>query len=53
MKSVRTNNLSLKYERFKSFSCKDIGFRKSECVAETQFLSGRYNLDTTKLVVDR
>ena len=57
MNSVRSNNLSLKYQRFIPSGCKDIanrkfefvaknikglkniGFRKSEFVTKTQFLS--------------
>ena len=30
---------SLKYIRFRTLGCKDIGIRKSEFVAKTQFLS--------------
>jgi len=36
--SVRSNNLSLKYLWFTPSGCKDIGFRKFETVAKTQFL---------------
>ena len=39
MNSVRYNGLSLKYKRFITQGCKDIGFRTSEFVAKTQFLS--------------
>ena len=35
---VRSNNLSLKYHRFKSSSCKDIGIWKFKFVAKNQFL---------------
>ena len=38
MNSVRSNNVSLKYQRFTSSGCKDIGFTKTEFVAKTQFL---------------
>ena len=36
--SVKSNGLSLKYQRFASSGCKDIGFRKFEFAAKTQFL---------------
>ena len=36
--SVRSNSLSLKYQRFKPSGCKDEGVRKCEFVAKTQFL---------------
>ena len=38
MNAIRSNNVSLKYQRFKSSGCKDIGFTKTEFVAKTQFL---------------
>ena len=38
MNSVRSNSQSLKYQRFKLSAWKDIGFRKFEFVAKTQFL---------------
>ena len=38
MNVVRSNNISLKYERFTSSVCKDIGIRKFEFVAKTHFL---------------
>ena len=34
----QTNNLSLKYQRFAPSGCKDIGIRRFEFVAKTQFL---------------
>ena len=37
MNSVRSNNLSLKYQMFIPSSRKDIGIRKFEFVAQTQF----------------
>ena len=37
--SVRSINLSLKYQRFTPSDSKDIGIRKFELVANTQFLS--------------
>ena len=40
MTSVKLNNLSLKYQRNTSLGCKDIGFKKFEFVAKTQFLHG-------------
>ena len=39
MNYVRSNNLSLKYQRCWPSGCKDIGIRKFEFVAKTQFLS--------------
>ena len=36
--SVRLNSLSLKYQRFTPSRCLDIGVRKCEFVAKTQFL---------------
>ena len=38
MNSVRLNNLSLKYQSFTTLGCKDIGIRKFEFGAKTQFL---------------
>ena len=38
MNSVRTNNPSLKYLRFRLLGCKDIGIGKFEFVAKYQFL---------------
>ena len=38
MNYVRSNNLSLKYQRFASSGSKDIGIIKFEFVAKTQFL---------------
>ena len=35
--SVRSNNLSLKYQRFKPSDCEDIEIKKFEFVAKTQF----------------
>ena len=37
MNSVRSNNLSLKYRRFKPSDCEDIEIRKFELVAKTQY----------------
>ena len=39
MNSVRSNNLSLKYQMFTLSGCKAIGIIKFEFVAKTQFLS--------------
>ena len=39
MNAIRSNNVSLKYQRFTSSGGKDIGFTKTEFVAKTQFLS--------------
>ena len=38
MNSVRSNSLSLKYHRCTTSGCKNIGIRKFEFVAKTQFL---------------
>ena len=38
MNSVGLNNLSLKYQRFMTLGCEDLGIRKSEFVAKTQVL---------------
>ena len=38
MISVRLNYLSLKYQRFTTNCCNDIGIRKFDFVARTQFL---------------
>ena len=38
MNSVRSNNLSLKYQGFPPLGCQDIRIRKFEFVAKTQFL---------------
>ena len=38
MNSVKSNNISLKYQRFATLGYKDIGIIKSEFVAKTQFL---------------
>ena len=40
MNSVRSNNISLKYQRFTTLGSKDIRIIKSEFVAKTQFVSG-------------
>ena len=38
MNAVRSNNVSLKYQRSTTFGCKEIGIRIAEFVAKTQFL---------------
>ena len=38
MISVRSNHISLKYQRFTPSGCKNIGIRKFKFVAKTQFL---------------
>ncbi len=38
MTFVRSRNISLKYQRFTTLGSKDIGIRKSEFVAKSQFL---------------
>ena len=40
---VRSNILSLKYQRFTSSGYKDIGIRKFELLAKTQILYSSYN----------
>ena len=42
MNSGRSNNISLKYQRFTTLSSKDIQFINSEFVAKTQFLWLRF-----------
>ena len=44
MNSVRSNNISLKYQRFTTLDLKDIGIIKSEFVAKTQFLYEKKNI---------
>jgi len=41
MNSVRSNNISLKYQRFTTLDSKDILMIKSEFVAKTRFLCGK------------
>ena len=41
MNSVRSKNLSLKYQKVKPTGCRDIEIRKFEVVAKTQFLTGK------------
>ena len=41
MNAVRSNNVSLKYQRFTSLGCEDIEIRKLEFVVKTQFLSSK------------
>ena len=38
MNSDKSNNLSFKYQKFEPSGCKEIGIRKFEFVAKTQFL---------------
>ena len=38
MNAIRSNNVSLKYQRFTSKGYRDIGVTKTEFVAKTQFL---------------
>ena len=44
MNYVRSNKLSLKYQRCLPSGSKDIGIRKFEFVAKTQFLSKTFNV---------
>ena len=37
MNAIRSNNVSLKYQRFTSKGYRDIGVTKTEFVAKTQF----------------
>ena len=41
MNTDRSNIISLKYQRFTPAGCKEIGIRKFEFVAKTQFLCGK------------
>ena len=50
MNYVRSNNLSLKYHKFTSSGCKDIGIRKFEFVAKTQFLTVKVWGQTTEKI---
>ena len=45
MNSVTSNNVILKSQRFTHLNCKDIGIRKFEFVAKTQFLCCRTSHD--------
>ena len=52
MNSIRSNNISLKYQRFTTLGSKDIEIRKSEFVAKTQFLcSGKHQIVRVNLNV--
>ena len=44
MNFVRSNNLSLKYQKLTPLGCKDIGIIKFEFVAKTQFLLKVYDI---------
>ena len=46
MNSVRSNNVSLKYQRFEPSGCKDIGFENFEFVAKTKFLYSKHTFKT-------
>ena len=48
MNSVRSNNISLKYQSFTALGFKDIGVIKSEFVAKTQFLCILSNIRNTR-----
>ena len=50
MKSVRLNNLSLKYQICSPLGCKDIGIRKLACVAKTQFLLNPQQIPRSELI---
>ena len=45
MTFVRSRNISLKYQRFTTLGSKDIGIRKSEFVAKSQFLRPFFKFD--------
>ena len=45
MTFVRSRNISLKYQRFTTLGSKDIGIRKSEFVAKSQFLRPLFKFD--------
>ena len=49
MNSVRSNNLSLKYQKFTTLDSKDKGIIKLEFVTKTQFLSTLKYLRSTTL----
>jgi len=49
LKDIRSNNVSLKYQRFTSKGCKDIGFKKTEFLAKTQFLLRKTKMLTWNL----
>ena len=49
MNYVRSNSLSLKYQGFPLSDCQDIGIRKFEFVAKTQFLCPFYILEIVKI----
>ena len=46
MSSVRSNNISLKYQRFTTLGSEDIGIRKSEFVAKKIEHSSKLPLNT-------
>ena len=50
MKSVRLNNLSLKYQICSPLGCKDIGIRKLAFVAKTQFLLNPQQIPRSELI---
>jgi len=50
MKSVRLNNLSLKYQICSPLGCKDIGIRKLTFVAKTQFLLNPQQIPRSELI---
>ena len=43
MNSVRSNNLSLKYQRSTTLGCKDIGIRKFDCMEKLNSFDQRNN----------
>ena len=45
MNYVRSNSLSLKYQRFPPLGCQDIRIGKFEFVAKTQFLYCHFRID--------
>ena len=49
MSSVRSNNISLKYQRFTRLDSNDIGIINSEFVAKTQFLGE--NPENTRAII--
>ena len=51
MSSVRSNNISLKYQRFTTFDFKDIWIIKSEFVANNQLLWPQDELQCTGNVI--
>ena len=52
MNYVRSNNLSLKYQGFPPSDSQDIGIRKFEFVAKSQFLYELFDLEESKVLMN-